>query len=79
MYKTFSDVYNSQYQNWKIGRVFINPVAEYAFNKAVAQGWFPESTLNDNKRDYTPEEEEKWYNEFEPRLRDLRKKEKTNV
>lgn len=79
LYKTFSDIYNSKYQNWKIGRVFINPVAEYAFNKAVAQGWFPESTLNDGKRDYTPDEEEKWYNELEPKLRDLRKKETTSV
>lgn len=79
LYKTFSEIYNAEYPNWKIGRVFVNPVAEYAFSKAVAEGWFPESTLENVKRDYNPDDEEKWYNELEPKLRDLRNRKKQVV
>ncbi|MDF2534279.1 MAG: hypothetical protein K0R18_436 [Bacillales bacterium] len=79
LYKTFSEEYNSQYQNWRLGRTFINPVAEYTFNKAVAMGWFPEITLNNTKRDYNHQDEEKWYNELLPKLTDFRQKNKSVV
>lgn len=79
IYRTLSEIYNSQYQGWRISRVFVNPVAEYAFNKAVAEGLFPDETLNNIRRDYTPEQEEQWYNEFLPKIMDLRKKKKQGV
>lgn len=79
IYRTLSEIYNSQYQGWRISRVFVNPVAEYVFNKAVAEGLFPDETLNNIRRDYTPEQEEQWYNEFLPRIMDLRKKKKQSV
>ncbi|AEO93921.1 gp678 [Bacillus phage G] len=73
LYEEFSKDYNADYSGWKMTRVFINPVAEYAFQKAVSEGLFPAETLNSIRRDYNHEDEELWYNELEPKLKDLRK------
>lgn len=80
LYKEFSQDYNENYQGWKIRRTFINPVAEYAFSKAVLEGYFPEDTLtNGIKRDYNQEEQELWDNELQPKLVDLRNKNQQTV
>lgn len=73
LYKELSQDYNANYPGWKIRRTFVNPVAEYTFSKAVAEGLFPAESLNDAKRDYNETDEELWYNELEPKLKDLRK------
>lgn len=73
LYEEFSKIYNAEYPDWKIRRTFINPIAEYTFNKAVELGWFPQETLTTYKTDYNSEDEELWYNELEPKLQDLRK------
>lgn len=74
LYKEFSKIYNSEYSGWRLSRKFVNPVAEYTFSKAVADGLFPDETLDNIRRDYNSDDEQLWYNELEPKLIDYRKK-----
>lgn len=62
LYKKFGEIYYSKFQGWPVGRNFANPVAEYAYRKAVALGYINEMTLDEQyiKREYnTLEQKEK--------------------
>lgn len=68
LYREFGKLYDSKYSGWGVARTFVNPVAEYAFRKAVSLGWVSESAL-------TEEHINRFYSEEEEELaKDLRKK-----
>lgn len=62
LYKEFGQIYSRDFGNVPISRFFINPVAEYAFRKAVSLGWVPDSALDENrvKRDYSEQDDQLW-------------------
>ncbi|MNM33051.1 Acetyltransferase (GNAT) family protein [compost metagenome] len=54
LYEEFGKIYNSQFNGWPVARYFVNPVAEYSFRKAVANGVINEVALTEQyiTRDY---------------------------
>lgn len=62
LYKEFGQIYARDFSGIPISRYFVNPVAEYAFRKAVSLGWIPDSALDESriKRDYSEQEEQLW-------------------
>lgn len=62
LYKEFGKIYSRDFNNIPISRFFVNPVAEYAFRKAVSLGWVDETALDESriKRDYSEQEEQLW-------------------
>ncbi|MNJ90456.1 hypothetical protein D3C87_80530 [compost metagenome] len=49
LYKEFGKIYNEKFSGFELKRDFINPIAEYAYRKAIGLGWIPESTLIEEK------------------------------
>lgn len=47
LYKKFGEIYESEFSGWPVGRYFMNPVAEYAFRKAVSLGWVSENAITE--------------------------------
>lgn len=73
LYKEFGKVYNEKYNGFELKRDFLNPIAEYAYRKAVGLGYIPESTLVEEKIKRT-------YNDADKDLiKDLRNKLPENV
>jgi len=68
LYKKFGELYEERFKNWPIGRMFVNPIAEYAYRKAVGLGYISEVTLDETYigRDYDED--------YKPLMRDLRNK-----
>jgi GNAT superfamily N-acetyltransferase len=47
IYEEFGKIYNEQFNGWPVARYFVNPVAEYSFRKAVANGLISENALTE--------------------------------
>ncbi|MNV65025.1 hypothetical protein D3C71_1576940 [compost metagenome] len=73
LYKKFGEVYTEQFNGWPVGKNYANPIAEYAYRKAVGLGYIPEMALNEEYtgREYTKEQKDK--------MKDLREKLPENV
>lgn len=52
LYKKFGEIYNQNYDGWIVSRYYVNPIAEYAFKKAVSLGWINDSAIGDGKGTY---------------------------
>lgn len=52
LYKKFGEIYNQNYNGWIVSKYYVNPVAEYAFRKAVSLGWISESAISNNEGVY---------------------------
>ncbi|MNV72640.1 hypothetical protein D3C71_1657460 [compost metagenome] len=54
LYREFGKIYNEQYNGMNVEQWFVNPIAEYAFRKAVSLGWIPQEALTEHnmKRSY---------------------------
>ncbi|MNN74162.1 hypothetical protein D3C81_1903320 [compost metagenome] len=48
LYKTFGEIYSQNYSQLPIVRDFVNPIAEYAYRKAIGLGWISEETLDES-------------------------------
>ena len=73
IYGEFGKLYETQYSGWPVKRYFVNPVAEYAFRKAVSLGWVSENAISEDQisRLHSEEHDVLW--------KDLRKKLPENV
>lgn len=54
LYEEFGKIYNSKFNGWPVARYFVNPIAEYSFRKAIANGVINEVALTEQyiTRDY---------------------------
>lgn len=61
LYDKFGELYKQNFMDWPIAQVFINPVAEYSFKRAIDRGSIPESAFIDEltTRDYNETEKQK--------------------
>lgn len=73
LYKEFGKVYDEKFSGFELKRTFLNPIAEYAYRKAVGLGWIPESTLVEEKIKRTYDES------HHETIRDLRQKLPENI
>lgn len=45
IYDKFGEIYKEEFQGWPVAQVFVNPVAEYTFMKAIDRETIPKSAL----------------------------------
>lgn len=70
LYKEFGNIYTENFNQIPVSRFFINPIAEYAFRKAVSLGWVPQSALDETKikRNYSNENEKQLWTDLRNKL-----------
>lgn len=82
LYEELGRLYLERWNNYPVGRNFMNPIAEYSFKKAVSLGLVPEGMLTEDKitRDYQYGDEELWEElkqklpeKYQSRLKDVRR------
>lgn len=68
LYQEFGNIYQSNYNGLPVIRLFSNPLAEYAYKKALSLGWISELS-------YDEDNIERWYKSKDKQLyEDLRNK-----
>lgn len=70
LYKEFGSIYSQKYSGWEVERHFENPIAEYAFKKAIELGYVPSDAFTEERttRQYDTNQQNQWDNELSPRL-----------
>lgn len=70
LYKEFGSIYNEKYSGWEVERHFENPIAEYAFKKAIELGYVSPDAFTEERttRQYDNSQQELWNNQLSPKL-----------